>query len=77
MGEEKIFYLGTRSFKGKDGSAYYVIDYCGDDNVPVTDFISAIEFAEINRKMGDKHRVEAIGILGVNSRKRVYVKAIK
>lgn len=77
MGEEKIFYLGTRQFKGKDGTNYYVIDYCGEDNVPVTDFISALEFTEINKKMGDKHRLEVTGILGVNSRKKVYIKAIK
>lgn len=77
MGEEKIFYLGTRHFKSKDGINYYVVDYCGEDNIPYSDYISPLEFSEINKKMGDKHRVEVIALLGVNSRKKVYVKAIK
>lgn len=77
MGEEKIFYLGTRHFKSKDGDNFYVIDYCRDDNIPATDYLSALEFSEINKKMGDKHRVEVTAILGVNSRRKVYVKAIK
>lgn len=77
MGEQIIFYLGTRHFKSKDGDNYYVVDYADENNLPCSDYISALEFSEINKKMGDKHRVEVTALLGVNSRKKVYVKAIK
>lgn len=77
--EKEIFFIGTRTFKSeKKGQTYYLIDYVDlDGYIPYSDYISALEFTEINKKMKDKHFVNVTAILSVNQYKRVYVSGIK
>lgn len=79
MDERKIFYIGTRSFKGKDKTTtYYLVDYVRLDKMePKSDFITALEFTEINKKMKDKNFVECIGIFKANDYDKLYCSAIK
>lgn len=76
--EREIFYLGTRTFKKKDGTTLYVIDYQREDNkCPQTDYLTALEFTEINKKMKGKERTSCVGILAVGLYDKLYVCAIK
>lgn len=77
--EREIFYIGTRQFKGKDKTTqYFVVDYVNLANMtPKTDFISALEFTEINKKMKDKNFTKCIGLLKANDFDKLYVSAIK
>lgn len=71
----EIVVIGTRTFKKKDtGQTYYVIDYYRIDNfVPKTDFVSALEYTMINKKIGDKHGIKCLGKRKTNDYDKLYV----
>lgn len=79
MNEKKIFYIGTRSFVSKkDKTTYYQVDYVRMDTMrPKTDFINALEFTEINKKMKDQHLLECTGIFDIDDYDHLYLSAIK
>lgn len=80
MTEKEIFFIRTNTFKGKDKlTTYYQVDYVRLDRnfEPKSDFISASEFAEINKKMKDKNLVPAVGIFKINDHDKLYCSAIK
>lgn len=80
MDEREIFYIRTNSFKGKDRvTTYYQVDYVRLDRnfEPKTDFITALEFTEINKKMKDKNLVKVVGIFKINDHDKLYCSAIK
>lgn len=77
--EKEIFFIGTRSFEStKKNATYYLVDYVDLDTfTPSSDYISALEFAEINKKMSNKHFEKCIAKFSVNAYKRIYVSSIK
>lgn len=77
--EKEIFYINVRSFTSKkDKKTYYVVDYVrSDTGVPKSDFISALEYTEISKKMKDKTYTKAIGIFSINEYDRLYLSSIK
>lgn len=80
MGEKKIFYIGVREFTSKkDGKKYYQVDYVRMDGAlrSKTDFISVLEFTEIEKKMKGKNLTECIGIFNVDDFDHLYLSAIK
>lgn len=80
MNEKEIFYIGIREFTSKkDGKKYYQVDYVRMDGVyrPKTDFISALEFSEISKKMKDKNFTKVIGIFNIDEFDHLYLSAIK
>lgn len=80
MNEKKIFYIGTREFSSKkDGKKYYQVLYVRIDGQlrQKTDFISALEFIEFNKKMKDKNFTECTGIFALDQYDRLYLSAIK
>lgn len=80
MDEREIFYIRTNTFKGRDKvTTYYKVDYVRLDKnfEPRSDFISALEFTEINKKMKDKNLVKAVGIFKFDDYDKLYCSAIK
>ena len=80
MIEKEIFFIRTNAFKGKDKvTTYYQVDYVRLDRnfKPTSDFITASEFIEINKKMQNKNLVPAVGIFKVNEHDKLYCSAIK
>lgn len=78
MGEKKILFIKTRKGTSQNGKPYFCIDYIDIERlIAKTDFIEALDYEKINKKMGEKHLVEATGILGVNKYDKVYIADIK
>lgn len=80
MKEKEIYFIRTIQRKKKDtGEIFYMVDYIdiAKDFEPKTDFISAVEFTEINKKMKDEHVVKCVGIFDINDRDKLYLSKIK
>ena len=78
MGEKNILFIKLRKGTSQAGKPYFCIDYIDLERlIAKTDFIEAIDYEKINKKIGEKHLVETIGILGINKYDKVYVKDIK
>lgn len=79
--EKEIFFIQTREFASKEGTKYYNVDYVrldgGKKRKPKTDYISALEYVEINKKMKDKDYSKCIGVFSVNDYDQFYLSAIK
>lgn len=74
--EEKIVVIGTRKiFSKKLNKDLYVVDYVGNNKIPTTDFIEVEEFKKISEKM--KPLTEQVGIFGINTFRKVYLKDLK
>ena len=77
--EKEIFLIGLRDFLAKDkNKTYYVVDYTRTDkNIPKSDFISALEYAEIKKKVNGKFYQKYTGIFNINEYDKMYLAAIK
>lgn len=76
--EKEIFFIGLRSLKSKKGDTYYIVDYVRLDKLePRSDFISALEFTEMQKKMKDKSFTKCVAIFAVSNYDKIYCSAIK
>lgn len=76
--EKEIVFIGLRNLKSKKGDMYYIIDYVRLDTMKsCSDFISALEFTEISKKMKDKNFTRCVGIFNVNNFDKIYCSSIK
>lgn len=74
--EENIFTIGVRKIHSKTKNQdYYMVDYIDKDNIPQTDYINLEEYNKIASKI--KPWTKQVGIYGINSYKKAYVKDLK
>ena len=75
--EREILFLKCFKFQ-KEGKAGFGVSYVNCKNFqPVTNFINAIEYDRIIKKLGDKHLVKCIGLLALDDFDRAYLTDIK
>ena len=79
MGNEReILFIKVGKGQTDKGKVYYFIDYVDCNKLySKRDFITAIDYDRINKKMGDKHLVKVTGILDINIYDKVYIADIK
>ena len=77
--EKEIFLCGLRDFAGKkEDKRYYVVDYVRTDKgIPKSDFITALEYTEIKKKVNGKYYQKYTGIFNINEFDKMYLSAIK
>ena len=75
--EKEIFFVNCGKGQ-KDNKAYFYIDYINTSNYrSKRDFIDALSYDRISKKVGDKHLFKTTAILDINNYDQVYVCDLK
>ena len=77
--EREIYFINlSRGTNEATKKPWFRLDYVLADSYRVkSDFITALDYDRINKKIGDKHMQKCIGILGINDYDRAVIVDIK
>lgn len=77
--EKEVVVIGVRNWVKKGtNDKYFVVDYYRTDKfVPKTDFLSPIEYKQIEKKLDGKHGVTCNGLFNFNDYDKMYLSDIE